>query len=687
MRIGLISRIGPKTPREQLQGYNQVMAWHIHRELSKHCECILIPDGILGDWHGELRVDHAIAISAVALKALAGNSFNKLLEERTCDARTDVLSIVRSRCKHLWWLTDGPIRSIVPWGEPKTEGAYIGMGVDPEVCRPESVDPVVLFNAWNAIIDREAWDDPMLNRMLVACEEVSKQGVQVWGMNCKPTCATNLVGRDLGDDKEKLGYVPWLDICAAYRMGAVFLDGTPKVIELGRVEAAACGNLLLVPEVISQDPLEGLQFLPQVYWNQDVNLAAQLLHGIEIHQNTARRELIHEMVCEYFDWEHVAKRILIYLQARQHSTVGVSTADSDVNVHHPFNPSHEEPPTPYEPKQEEKAPWVDYPISVPPSCLYWQHGDAGTEKLIKSVHYRSAHQLLDGMPPEETEYAKRMKTQQAGVHGKPKKFWNLLQSMRDKGYDGPPIIAGINRRGEIVIHDGFHRAACAAAIALQRIPVVVHHRDEDWIAFRHSLRALNGGHKLYQPVGHPDLTGWPAWRKDTPRRIQLIANTLKTWDAVETIADVGCHSGVIACGLAREGYDVTGVDLNEKAIAAANMLASMSDIGPGPGGVRFFCNSHRALPCEVDAIVCLSALNHAMVKGNGETMLRELAKLTPRLVLDCPVKGDPVGGDQPWADPGVFSKWVTDTIGGKVWGGVGVNEGLQRPLFFWRHNA
>jgi len=287
------------------------------------------------------------------------------------------------------------------------------------------------------------------------------------------------------------------------------------------------------------------------------------------------------------------------------------------------------------------------------------------------------------MAPDETVYAAEVPDSgSANTHGKPDVFAALISSMAH-GWEakGRFIIAGINRRGEIVIHDGFHRSAAALAVGMPEVPVSIHFCDEDWVALKHALVKLNKGCRLYQPVDHPEFRTWPCWRKDTAARVEAIADVLPG----NLIADVGCHSGAVSLGLARFGFTVKGYDINEKAIGVARRLAPMTDIG----GPAFFEKRSGLLPGhKYDAVVCLSALNHQWRKGEamgkGRQLLRSFFAAAPLLVLDCPAPGDPVAGDGEWTDPERVFRWIEDCgIGGsgRVIGQRG--DELQRPLLVW----
>ncbi len=315
MKIALISNLGSGASFEKLLGYNQVMAWYLAKEL----DAVLIPDTFIleTDFQDWPHVDVAIAISSSAILRLRQRG-------------DDVKDIP---CKRLCWLSDGPVRSIIPWGKQSTiDGAYIGMGVDPEVCYPEQDVPTVLVNAWNATLDKGELEDPVFLHLMKTSSRLAREGVRVLGLNCKAPGAIP-VGRQLKPsarvregqgsganniqdsvDGPKLGYVPWKDICAAYRQGWVFLDQTPKVIELGRTEAAACGNVLYsLPH--GADEIDGIRYLPQENWEAERPTARtvdDILRTIEA-TSPADFQARADKVLEYFAWPLVAQRLLAFL--------------------------------------------------------------------------------------------------------------------------------------------------------------------------------------------------------------------------------------------------------------------------------------------------------------------------------------------------------------------------------------
>ena len=325
--------------------------------------------------------------------------------------------------------------------------------------------------------------------------------------------------------------------------------------------------------------------------------------------------------------------------------------------------------------------WID----VDPKRLWWQCGDHGPKRITEAPHYEAACQIVAGEEP--TAY--RIKKRSPGhVQGNMPAIKGLVRSLR-KGWNpkAPRPTAWINRRGEIVLTDGMHRSAIAAAVGLPRIPVAIVARDEDWWRVKHALKKLNGGVKLYQPVDHPDLA-WPAWRKDTGNRAEVIGDYLREHQA-QQVADIGCHSGALSLALARQGFTVTGYDHNELAIKAAQALAPMTDIG-GEGRARFEVSGLVPQLPELDAVVMLSALNHCWAKGHwqvAEDIVTAIFQAAPRLVFDCPTSGDPVAGDGDFTDPNHVLSWMAEAAGkgkGRILAPRG--EMLQRTLLVWERD-
>ena len=308
MKVALLCNIDNSAEIEQLQGYNQVYGFFLRRELDRigiDCELVRYPGVEKGDFIVNFKHGNPDCVIAISAGAIIGLRENPLLVEDLEGLGVQV-----------YYLTDAITRSIVPWDHAKEAGAYVGMGVDPLLCRPnQDATPTVLFNAWNKTVDNGEWGDLNLVEARSALQKAMKRGVRVLALNCKVDGAEN-IGRDVYDS-DKLGYVKWLEVVSAYSRGWVFLDTTPKIIELGRVEAAACGASLLVPRSGSDwdrnNPIEGLQYLNQTYWSKG-RLYEQLMTLCDAKTFSPLASAC--PVVRYFSWASVARRVVDFLEAQ-----------------------------------------------------------------------------------------------------------------------------------------------------------------------------------------------------------------------------------------------------------------------------------------------------------------------------------------------------------------------------------
>ena len=669
MKICLIGSCPDNTPLEALVGYSQVLPYWLREGFRAHGhESFLFSDKDLGQ---------ELPPSDVVIVMSAGG----LIKLRRDKGLFDLVARSTSRvCE----LTDGPSRSIMDWGRVKFAGAYYGLGGSPEHLYPErSGPPVILFNGWNLPLDNPKHEDPLYLPALEALKMAQAKGWQVWSMNAAIPWADRCFGKEV-KGRARTNYVPWVEYCAIMRQGSIFFDTTNKIVELGRIEAAVAGNVLVSPRYnqTTEEWIDGVRYLHQIPFDE-TDATEQL--EVAMKQAEATDPLqIQARALEYFSWPDVTRRILDFLEVpKREMGIALSKRQAVVKVvdgkeWQVIEEVKEDPATPpAAPSLKSKSiPWVSNPLHVPPSMLYYQAGAAGPKPVDGSLHATGAYQVASGWDPLKTDYAQKIDLQGAGCQGDAAAFGALVRGMKKTGWKGPGIIGWINRRGEVVIHDGWHRSAAALALGLETIPVRVHARDEDWIAFRHAVADLNNGRKLYQPILHPDFDGWPCWRKDTKARIAQISVWLKSVD-VRTVTDLGCHAGTITHGLARLGYEAHGVDQNPKAIEVAKLAGGMTDIG---SGANFNVANARE---GVDATVCLSAINHALVtdQAKADAMLADIRVCSQYLVTDCPTPGDPVGGDTDWSDPEKMIAWL-EVSGWRLLDRKDRGAELQRTLLF-----
>jgi SAM-dependent methyltransferase len=139
------------------------------------------------------------------------------------------------------------------------------------------------------------------------------------------------------------------------------------------------------------------------------------------------------------------------------------------------------------------------------------------------------------------------------------------------------IIVNISREGFPLFQDGRHRLAVARTLKINRIPVQILVRHEEWQAFRSFMqrmaRGSGGAAKegfLYQDPIHFDLGDIPALHGCEDRWEAMSANLPAGSGAA---LDIGCNLGYFCHGLERKGYSPIGVEYLPDIAYAAQKIA------------------------------------------------------------------------------------------------------------------
>ncbi len=332
---------------------------------------------------------------------------------------------------------------------------------------------------------------------------------------------------------------------------------------------------------------------------------------------------------------------------------------------------------------------------ISPGQLYFQ--DIKAKKLThisKHPHGLLLEKLLKGLSdnvapeiPLETTHSE---------------FLDIYSNIASNGFSVEhPVQIAIDEQGVGVILDGLHRTICALHLGLDVIPVQIVYRALNWQLFKHAVYLQNGRAHMYQYIEHFDFEGWSRWRVDNEKRAQVVAQELDrllgSKRGQARGLELACNSGAVSCSLSRRGYSMLGLDVEQTCVDTASYLAGMRFFG-GFDEDKGVSNAHFETCGYVvdltkygsfDFILCFSLLNHHQVDGRdeeGKEIFRRLVQGSPLVFLDCPTKGDPVGGNTDFVRPERVIEWcrASGAMGeGRVVALHEEHSPLMRTIIIW----
>jgi hypothetical protein len=160
-------------------------------------------------------------------------------------------------------------------------------------------------------------------------------------------------------------------------------------------------------------------------------------------------------------------------------------------------------------------------------------------------------------------------------------YWSQKELLRegkvpDRMAAQEEVAVSIGRYGDLLFSDGAHRLAIAKLLDITEIPVKITVRHADWIKFRKELLlygrddAVTRGHKLYQPVTHPDFVDIPAVH-ECEHRFHLISENISVSSG--RLLDIGANLGYFCHRFEDIGFDCYAVENHPPTVHFLKRLA------------------------------------------------------------------------------------------------------------------
>ncbi|MCI0645215.1 MAG: class I SAM-dependent methyltransferase [Chloroflexi bacterium] len=189
----------------------------------------------------------------------------------------------------------------------------------------------------------------------------------------------------------------------------------------------------------------------------------------------------------------------------------------------------------------------------------------------------------------------------------------------------------IGRKGELLLEEGRHRLAIAQILNLEKIPVIVTRRHQEWEALRQDIIkiVLQRGF-VHQPFNHPDLDILPqifgGELKERARygneRWEYIVNSLPVRRG--TVLDIGTYFGYFVYRFEELGFECYAVEPDPENLAVLKRYRQMQD----KHFMVWECSLFDIERFDFDVVLALNIFHHLVkTKYDYERLVEFLNKL------------------------------------------------------------
>jgi 2-polyprenyl-3-methyl-5-hydroxy-6-metoxy-1,4-benzoquinol methylase len=237
------------------------------------------------------------------------------------------------------------------------------------------------------------------------------------------------------------------------------------------------------------------------------------------------------------------------------------------------------------------------------------------------------------------------------IQQRQKQVIDLLNSIREKGYDGSVITVYFDRDGYIHTYDGYHRLCIMKYLNMEvDLNIEISNIDPDPakrgdFPLVETLIAVNNGRNVYTPVLDDRVKDFTIWRPDSPKRLEFILSNIRG----KTVLDIGCAEGYFSLKLAKRDYEVTALDTSPSYIAITRYLSTINNL-------KVNCELGAWQDClnkieHFDNILFLSVFHHSILSNGLDNAFKQLQRFNgkaDRIFFETPLSAQDIS----WLDEG-----------------------------------